>query len=80
MTILTLSSSVMPCDTIRLILSFICYNFLGLERVNPFNPQKCYNFFGLERVNTFNPKKCYNFFGLERVNPFNPKNATICLG
>jgi hypothetical protein len=30
----------MPCDIILLILSFICYSFFGLERVNPFQPQK----------------------------------------
>jgi hypothetical protein len=29
----------MPCD-ILLILSFICYNFFGLERVNHFKPPK----------------------------------------
>jgi hypothetical protein len=31
--LLTLSSPVMACDIILLILSFICYNFWGLERV-----------------------------------------------
>jgi hypothetical protein len=29
----------MACDIILLILSFICYNFGGLERVNPFHPK-----------------------------------------
>jgi hypothetical protein len=38
--LLTLSSSVMPYDIIFLILPFICYNFGGLERVNPFQPPK----------------------------------------
>jgi hypothetical protein len=50
MVILTLSGPVMPCDIILLILSFICYNFGGLERVNPFHPKKCYNYFGLETI------------------------------
>jgi hypothetical protein len=36
----------MPCDIILSILSFICYNFGGLERVNPFHPKKYYNFLG----------------------------------
>jgi hypothetical protein len=54
---LTLFSPVMPCDIILLILSFICYNFGELKRVNPFHPKKCYNFFGLERVNPFQPPK-----------------------
>jgi hypothetical protein len=30
----------MPCDIILLILSFICYNFVRLERVNPLQPKK----------------------------------------
>jgi hypothetical protein len=38
--LLTLSSPVMPCDIILLILSFICYSLFGLERVNRFQPQK----------------------------------------
>jgi hypothetical protein len=37
--LLILSSLVMPCD-ILLILSFICYNFWGLERINPFQSPK----------------------------------------
>jgi hypothetical protein len=53
--VLTLSSPVMLCDIILLILSFICYKFFGLERVNPYHPKKCYNFFGLGRINPFQP-------------------------
>jgi hypothetical protein len=37
---LTLSSPVMPFGIKLLILFFICYNFGGLERVNPFQPKK----------------------------------------
>jgi hypothetical protein len=37
---LTLSSPVMPFGIILLILFFICYNFWGLERVNPSQPKK----------------------------------------
>jgi hypothetical protein len=37
---LTLSSSVISCDIILLILSFICYNFFGLERINSLQPPK----------------------------------------
>jgi hypothetical protein len=54
---LTLSSPVMQSAIIFLILSFICYNFFLLERVNSFHPKKCYNFFGPERVNPFQPPK-----------------------
>jgi hypothetical protein len=42
--ILTLSSPVMPCDIILLILSFICYSFGGLSI------PKMLQIFGLERV------------------------------
>jgi hypothetical protein len=38
--VITLSSPVMPCDIILLILSFICYGFFGLERVKPFQAPK----------------------------------------
>jgi hypothetical protein len=37
---LTLSSPVMPFGIILLIMFFICCNFGGLERVNPFQPSK----------------------------------------
>jgi hypothetical protein len=53
----------MPCDIILLILSFICYNFFGLERVNSFQPQKIVAYegqngiTGLERVNIHKRKK-----------------------
>jgi hypothetical protein len=54
----------MPFGIILLNLFFICYNFWGLERVNPFQPPKLYHMkdrikhmmlhgiTGLERVNT----------------------------
>jgi hypothetical protein len=50
---LTLSSPLIPFVIILLILFFICYNFWGLERVNPFQPQKIVAFFGMEMVNPF---------------------------
>jgi hypothetical protein len=53
----------MPFGITLLILFFICYNFGGLERVNPFQPPKIVAFFGLERVNPFQPKKIVAFLG-----------------
>jgi hypothetical protein len=56
--VLTLSSPVMPCDIILLILSFICYNFKGLILSSPVMPCDiillilsfiCYNFWGAEK-------------------------------
>jgi hypothetical protein len=54
---LTLSSLVMPFGIILLILFFICYNFGGLESINPFKPKKIVAFFELEKVNPFQPPK-----------------------
>jgi hypothetical protein len=41
--LLTLSSPVMPFGIILLILFLICYNFFGLEKFSPFQPQKLYH-------------------------------------
>jgi hypothetical protein len=48
----------MPFGIILLILSFICYNFLGGG--------------GWKGLTLSIPKKCHNFVGLERVKPFQP--------
>jgi hypothetical protein len=45
--------------------------FLGMERVNPFQPKKIVAFFGME-LTLFSPKQLA-FFGMGRVNPFQPK-------
>jgi hypothetical protein len=49
---LTLSDAVMPFGIILLILFFIRYSILGLER-----GPKIVAFLGMERVNPFQPKK-----------------------
>jgi hypothetical protein len=58
----------MPCDIILLILSFICYNFFGMERVNPVHPKNATilgegGWKGL----TLSIPKMLQFFGPERV-------------
>jgi hypothetical protein len=60
---LTLSSPVMPFGLIILILFFICYNFGGLEKVNPFQTKNILAFFGMERVNPFQPQKIVAYEG-----------------
>jgi hypothetical protein len=52
---------------------YICYNILGLKRVNPFQPPKIEAFFGMERVNPFEAPQNCSIFGKERINPFQPK-------
>jgi hypothetical protein len=49
---LTISSPVMPCDIILLILSFICYNLGGggWKGLTLSTPKNATIFFGLERV------------------------------
>jgi hypothetical protein len=53
----------MPFGIILLILSFICYNFGGLEKVNAFQPKKIVAFFGMEEVNPFQPPKIVAYEG-----------------
>jgi hypothetical protein len=60
---LTLSSPMIPFGIILLILFFICYNFGGLERVNPIQPKKIVAFFGMERVNPFQSQKIVVYEG-----------------
>jgi hypothetical protein len=75
--VLILSSSVMPCDIILLILSFICYNFFGLVRVNSFHLKKCYNFGGWKGLTFSIPKNATIFWGWKGLTPSSPKNRRI---
>jgi hypothetical protein len=47
----------MPFGIILVILFFRCYNFWGLEMVNPFQPPKIVAFLGWKGLNLSNPPK-----------------------
>jgi hypothetical protein len=55
--------SMMPFGIIFSILFFKCYNFGGLERVNPFQAKKFLALFGMERFNPFQSKKFVAYEG-----------------
>jgi hypothetical protein len=72
---LTLSGPVMPCDIILLILSFICYKFFGLERINPFHPKKNATIFlGWKGLTLSSPPKLYQM--KNRIKSMMPNDIT----